>query len=175
MPTIPYAAKNKLSPPTRSPLIRRIPGKIFALLIGIDKYQHYEPLAGAEKDVEGVVSFLSSVLSVPPSRIKKVLNGDATRVRIIREIKALQSNRNIKFGDPIFIYFSGHGARSDVPVGWRRHTPDGKLETICPVDISHRTTVSSPPVTGIPDIVLDSLISELAAKKGDNIVCSIRR
>jgi hypothetical protein len=43
---------------------------------------------------------------------------------------------------------------------------------ICPVDMSLREA-ADPRITGIPDIVLNKLISQLAEEKGNNIVRSL--
>jgi hypothetical protein len=143
---------------------------LYAILIGITEYKHYEKLGGATKDAKKIESFLHS-RGVPKHRITKLLNGEATKDRIIREIAALQDRRDIAHGDPILLYFAGHGTRSQAPEGYETYSTsgDGKLETLCPVDM---TCFDMPgvPVTGIPDIVLGSLIGQIASKKGDNIV-----
>jgi len=138
-------------------------------LIGIDKYQHYPPLVGAVKDVEDVFDFLLSSLSVPTSCITKLLDHEATADAIVNGIRSLAHHPDIKHGDAILVYFSGHGARAIAPQGWE--TSDGYVETICPVDISSDLT-AKPLVSGIPDLMLNMLITQIAEKKGDNIVWS---
>jgi Caspase domain len=146
---------------------------MFAILVGIDKYLHYIHLTGAVYDASCMRDFLSSKLSVPQDRIRTLLDDEATKVRIIEEIQALKTNPDIQCGDPILVYFAGHGARSPVPVGHNSYANEGWFESLCPVDISPPN--ASSPVTAIPDVVLGFLISELAEKKGDNIVCSLQR
>ncbi|KIM78728.1 hypothetical protein PILCRDRAFT_583059 [Piloderma croceum F 1598] len=143
--------------------------ELFALIIGINEYIHYKPhLSGAVKDANDIEHFLIDSMSVPPNHIKKLLNGDATKDRIIEEIQSLYTHRDIDKdrGDAILIYYAGHGARGAAPDGWS--TPDGQIEMICPVDMSP-SDAAEPRITGIPDIVLNELISQLAVQKGNNI------
>ena len=144
-----------------------LPRPLFALLIGIDKYRHYPPLVGSIKDVQDVFDFLVHSLAVPGDRITTILDDKATKDAIVDGIRTLANRPDIKHGDAILIYFSGHGAKTPAPQEWP--TNDGYIEMICPVDISAEST-AEPLVTGIPDLVLNRLITQLAAKKGDNIV-----
>ena len=146
------------------------------MLVGINEYQsrdHYKPLSGAIRDVTLVERFLRNNLSVPNDRVKQLRDGDATRARIIKEIQALKTNPAIQYGDPILLYYAGHGTRCPPPAEYKTYAGDGWLECLCPVDISPPN--ASSPVTAIPDVVLGLLISELAETKGDNIVCSLQR
>jgi len=144
-----------------------LPRPLFALLIGIDKYEHYPPLFGAVKDMECISDFLTNSLAVPNNRITKLLDNEATKDAIVKMIRSLANSSDIIRNDAILIYFAGHGARATAPHGWP--TNDGYIETICPVDISALPT-AEPLVTGIPDLVLNMLITQLAEEKGDNIV-----
>ena len=149
---------------------------LYALLVGINEYQnhdHYKPLSAAIRDVTDIERFLLSKLSVPQDRVRKLLDGDATRTQIIKEIEALQFNSDICYGDPILIYYAGHGTRSQAPAGYNTYASDGKVECLCPADISPPN--ASSPVTAIPDVVLGLLLSELAEKKGNNILCPLQR
>lgn len=136
-------------------------------MIGIDKYLNYRELRGAVKDANDVVDLLMNCMDVPEGRITKLLDQAATADAIIGGIRSLTYNADIMRGDPVFIYFAGHGARAIVPQGWE--TTDGRVETICPVDLS-ADDIGENTVSGIPDVVLNALITELADKKGDNIV-----
>ena len=146
------------------------PRQMFAILVGIDKYFHHPHLTGAVHDARCMGDFLSSKLSVPQDRITRLLDDEATKVRIIEEIQAVKTNPDIQYGDPILFYFAGYGARSPAPV---EHNTYVMFESLCPVDVSLHN--ASSPVTAIPEVVLGLLISELAAEKGDNIVCSLQR
>lgn len=123
------------------------------------------PLKGAVKDANAIEDFLVNSLSVPPNHITKLLNGDATKDHIIKELQALSTNPAIGKDDAILIYFAGHGTVCAPPDGW---TSLSRIEMICPVDIS--TENAAELRTGIPDIVLNLLIGQLAVAKGNNIV-----
>ena len=150
---------------------RDLPTNLFALVIGINDYQHWTPLKGAVKDANDIENFLINSLSVPPNHIKKLLDGDATKYHIIEALQAFSTNPNInkECGDAILVYFAGHGSFCTAPEGWESRS--NQIEMICPVDIS-REEAAEPRITGIPDIILNRLISQLVKDKGDNIVCS---
>ena len=150
----------------RAPKSSRYLPRLFALVIGIDNYPQM-PLKGAVKDAEDIENLLINSWSVPPSRIKMLRNGDATKDCIIEELQALSTNKEIEKDDAILVYFAGHGSTCAPPEGW---TSSGRIEMICPVDISAEDAAE--PRTGIPDIVLNLLIGQLAVAKGDNIVRS---
>jgi hypothetical protein len=125
-------------------------------LIAIDEYAGDMPsLDGAVGDMSLVKDFLMSDLEVPQSHIKVLKNDQATRKAILDSIKALTNNPEIKHGEPILIYFAGHGCLV------------GEMQAIVPFD--------APMVGGelknlISDIKLASLLRKLADKKGDNVV-----
>jgi hypothetical protein len=159
-----------LFPPGDRKSSRHLDTNVFALVIGINKYEHWTRLKGAVKDANDITNFLKESLSVPENHITKLLDGDAKKDRIIKELVSLSTNRNINKDDAILIYFAGHGSFCAAPEGW--DSRDLQIEMICPVDIS-LPNVAQPTTTGIPDILLNVLISELAEKKGDNIVRSL--
>jgi hypothetical protein len=69
----------------------------------------------------------------------------------------------------MILFFAGHGSRFEAPSHFI--APDHRVEAICPVD-ERTTNVAGEYVHAIPDYVLGWLLSELANKKGTNIVCS---
>jgi hypothetical protein len=74
-------------------------------------------------------------------------------------------NLKIKRGDPILIFFAGHGAETDAPVGWEAGGP--KIQMILPQNYS---ADAGQEVHGIPDRVVGALLNELAREKDNNIV-----
>jgi Caspase domain len=94
----------------------RQPPSLFALIIGINKYKSalVKDLEGSIADAEAVKTYLQDSLGVPPSRIKTLFNEHATRDGIIQALRAL-NNANIKEGDPILIFYAGHGVAGDLP------------------------------------------------------------
>ena len=112
--------------------------------------------------------YLHKDLGVPRSQIKNLRNSEATRSAIIEGIKAFSLNDEIKEGDPILIYFAGHGGSADTPKGWEVGST-GKIELLIPYDHSSPLEDGNPK-HGIPDRTLGALLSQLAIEKGDNIV-----
>ena len=112
--------------------------------------------------------YLHKDLGVPSSRIRNLRNSEATRAAIINRIEAFSLNDEIKEGDPILIYYAGHGGSANTPKGWEVGST-GKIELLIPYDHSSSLEDGNPK-HGIPDRTLGALLSHLASKKGDNIV-----
>jgi hypothetical protein len=165
----------------------------FALIIGINDVGHCFPartqslyvqqylatdelptLRGAVNDARAVEKYLLN-LDVPPSNIVLLENENATRSAILSAFKThFLDNRNIPdHGDAsMILYFAGHGSRFKAPRDLI--APDRRVEAICPVDERTVNEVGEY-VHAIPDYVLVRLLSELADKKGNNIVRSCSR
>ena len=140
--------------------------RLHALIIGIDSYK-VKPLSGCENDARAVKDYLVKDLGVPDSgeRIRMLINQQAKRSAILQAFSDLRRNGRIKKGDPILIFYAGHGAEIDSPKKWEAgHT---KIQAIVPHDYSK----DAPVVNCIPDRTLGALIDMLAKEKGDNIVC----
>ncbi|CAE6493602.1 unnamed protein product [Rhizoctonia solani] len=140
-----------------------------ALIIGINDYPNLEPLKGAVADADGVFEFLTTDLQVPQDQIINLRNQGATRAAIIRSLQDLRDDRRIANGDPILIYYAGHGGSGKDP---RREQTGGRInevQVIFPRDYGVRETDSSEPVNYIPDYTIAALLDELAAEKGNNI------
>lgn len=80
----------------------------YALLIGINNYQdaHLNPLRGTHNDVESMAEVLSD-WNFPTTQVVKLLDGQATKSNIMKEIDKL--TQQAKQDDQVFIYYSGHG------------------------------------------------------------------
>ena len=150
--------------------LHRLPPHLFALIIGINIYESSQipNLEGAVPDADAVRDYLQKHLGVPSSQIRDLRDSGATRAAIMEEIKAFAFNKKIKEGDPILIYYAGHGGSADTPKGWEVEST-GKTEFLIPYDHSSPLDDSSPK-HGIPDRTIGALLSHLASKKGDNIV-----
>lgn len=93
-----------------------------------------------------------------------LFNEGATRSSIINSFKDhLWWNPDIKRGDALLLYYSGHGASAAAPEGWAAERK--QIEILCPHDYDPKRDVH-----GIPDYTLDALIQTLKDYKGDNIV-----
>jgi Caspase domain len=144
---------------------------MFALIIGINKYKnspHIPNLDGAVPDADDVLDYLQNHLGVPSSQITILLDSKATRAAIIDEIKAFSLDDRIKEGDPILIYYAGHGHSAVTPKtkDWESWSTD-KIELLVPYDYS---SVKDDIKHGILDRTLEALLSDLAKLKGNNIV-----
>ena len=125
-------------------------------------------LKGAVADADSIQNYLKDDLNVSESRIRNLRDKQATRAAIISEFTALASNDVIKHGDPILIYYAGHGGEAPPPIGWGAGGADSKTQMLIPHD--YRTKIDDREVHGIPDRTIGALISRIAKSKGDNIV-----
>jgi hypothetical protein len=92
-------------------------------------------------------------------------DNEATRAAIISIIVAFSLNQEISEGDPILIYYAGYGGAADTPMGWPGDVEfSSEIELLIPYDCY------PPEVYGILYRTLRVLLSQLAMKKGDNIV-----
>ena len=93
--------------------------KLFALIIGINKYQKgYRTLRGAVPDGKAFKKYLMKRLCVPESHIISLFDRDATRDKIIEGFRKLRDNKDIEEGDPIFIFYAGHGSQKPAHPDW---------------------------------------------------------
>ena len=144
-------------------------GTFYALIIGINEYASpsVSNLSGAVPDALAIKNYLEQRLRVPKSQIRLLRNAEATRGAIIQEFNNLVADPRIRRGDPILIFYAGHGGEVKAPVGWE--SGDGKIQMLIPHDF--RTTVGGLEVKGIPDRTIGTLLSRVAEKWDDNIVC----
>ena len=84
-----------------------ITGEYWAVLIGINEYAHAPDLESAVRDVRAVRAVLETRYGFHPSRIKQLLNAQATRKNIENTLYAL--SREAGPEDSVFIYYAGHG------------------------------------------------------------------
>ncbi len=81
----------------------------WALIIGIDRYQYCTPLGCAKQDAEGVASALETQFGFERSRMTVLLDGEATRARILAEYLRLAGSTTSE-DDKVVVFFAGHGA-----------------------------------------------------------------
>jgi hypothetical protein len=79
----------------------------WALIIGINKYEHAGPLGYARQDAEAIAEILNT-RGFPQSNIKLLVDAAATREAIRRNFLDF-SNDHVSPDDRIFIFFAGHG------------------------------------------------------------------
>ncbi|KAK0214569.1 hypothetical protein IW262DRAFT_1515117 [Armillaria fumosa] len=155
--------------PTHSITIRRPTPRLFALVIGINKYlsEEVRDLSSAVADADDVSEFLQKTLGVPKDQIKNLRNEQATRVTIETEINNLGNNPAIAKDDPILIFYAGHGAEARAPSRWLNTY--GKLQMLLPHDFIFSGSSNSHEGQGVLDITLSRLLRNVAEKKSDNI------
>ncbi|KAG8770087.1 hypothetical protein FRC12_004530 [Ceratobasidium sp. 428] len=174
---------------------------IHALIIGINKYisSAHENLGGCVSDAKAIRNLLTDRFGVPEANIECLLDEQATRKGILGAFrKHLIQNEKIQPGDPILVYYSGHGDRQKAPTEW--HASEEYTELILPHDAScwDKDSSANPNIGssdgqrelnvngdantkdnhydpnkhykhGIPDRTLAALIHQLSKAKGDNI------
>ena len=147
------------------------PSRLFALIIGINKYRAVKRpflnLKGAVPDANLVQSYLQNYLGVPNSQIRNLRDSEATRAAILHEIIALTTDDRIQRGDPILIFYAGHGSTAPTPKDWESGGPT--IQLLFPHDYLCENE-NGQKVHGIPDRTLCVLLGRLASAKGDNIV-----
>ena len=149
------------------------PSRLFALIIGINKYKAVKRpllnLNGAVPDADLVQSYLQKHLGVPDFQIRNLRDSEATRAAILHEIYALTTDDRIQRGDPILIFYAGHGSTAPTPKGWE--SGETTIQLLLPHDYLCENEKGQK-VYGIPDHTFGVLLGRLASAKGDNIVRS---
>ena len=81
----------------------------WALIIGINKYDHASPLLHACNDAEAIANVLTDQFSFPAANVDILLNKDATRDKIIKAFLKYADDTTIEDDDRILVFFAGHG------------------------------------------------------------------
>lgn len=87
--------------------------KSWAVVIGIDKYQHWPHLQAAVADAKAVAQRLQEMGFEP---LTYIADAEATRDRILTEI-GTRLSRETGPNDRVLIYFAGHGYTEELPNG----------------------------------------------------------
>ncbi|KAI0030607.1 peptidase C14, caspase domain-containing protein, partial [Vararia minispora EC-137] len=144
-----------------------------ALLIGIDNYASADlnSLPGVVNDVNDMKSFLTGAFDSVDGfalDIKVIRNQEATAEKIRSAVESLRTNDVIKRGDPILIYYAGHGSTLPPPEGWPGH--DVEIQCLVGYDAFCSERDGKYLVEGVvPDRTLAALLHRLADAKGNNI------
>ncbi|KAF5337539.1 hypothetical protein D9758_016674 [Tetrapyrgos nigripes] len=161
-----------------------------AVFIGIDNYSDpgIKRLTRAVFDAERMRRLCIDYGMLPRNAVT-LHDGAATRQAILKQILALSEDKEIEKGDPILIYFAGHGGEVEakslfptepggtvVPATWSTEresdSPGGMVQMILPWDfINDNRSEQNGELRGqgILDFVLGEYVGELARKKGNNI------
>ncbi|KAG8717058.1 hypothetical protein FRC08_008264 [Ceratobasidium sp. 394] len=143
--------------------------RLYAFIIGINAYPKLKPLAGAVADATAMQEFLTTDLRVPPNHITNLRDSQATREGIIQAFRRIRDDPRIHKGDPILIFYAGHGGLGTAPPEWKKKYGYDEIQVIFPYDYNLALPGSKELVNCIPDRTIGMLLNELAAAKGDNI------
>ena len=130
-----------------------------ALLIGIDAYQNVWPLIGPVNDAEAMREFVTADLGFGDGDVRLLVDADATRANILREIEEWLID-GTRPGDEVFFYFSGHGFQQPDTSGDESDRLD---ETLVPVDVVVRNDKT---IAGmIADDEIAALLNRLSGRR----------
>ncbi len=91
----------------------------WAVLIGINKYHHWQELDYAVKDAKAIKDLLIEEYNFQNDHITILTDGQATLQNIKRSLGSGLSNRVGK-NDRVLVYWAGHGQTVDLPTGGER-------------------------------------------------------
>jgi peptidoglycan/xylan/chitin deacetylase (PgdA/CDA1 family)/Flp pilus assembly protein TadD len=151
---------------------RKLYRESWAVIIGINEYLHWPKLKYAVNDANGVEEALISHFGFKRENIRKLVNGEATRQRIMEVLgEELTDSKKVQREDRVFFFFAGHGAT-------RTFEDNRQLGFIVPVDAdpanSYSTAISMTSLREASDLipakhvyfVMDSCYSGLALTRG---------
>ncbi|HLK63527.1 MAG TPA: polysaccharide deacetylase family protein [Bryobacteraceae bacterium] len=162
----------EVSPVSEAP--RKLYRESWAVIIGVNDYQSWPKLRYAVNDANGIEDVLVNRFGFQRDHIRKLVNGDATRQRIMQVLgDELSDSRKVQREDRVFFFFAGHGAT--------RTLEDGRqIGFIVPVDADkenyYSTAISMTALREAADLipakhvyfVMDSCYSGLAMTRGVN-------
>lgn len=119
--------------------------KLYALLVGVNRYKHTRALQGCEEDVNEVHEFLKSqkefdldaVILSTATRDKKLM---PTKANIVHHFEEHFSQT--KDGDVAFFFFAGHGVREETSIpAFKQDEADELIKTLACYDSSFKKGV----------------------------------
>ena len=150
----------------------------WAVVIGVDKYQHWPQLSYAAHDAQGVHDVLVNRYRFKPENVFMLLDEQATRQNILSVLGDKLGNPDlVKHDDRVFVFFAGHGATRKLPSG-------RELGYIIPVEADPTSFEGQAiSMTNFQDIsetipakhllfVMDSCYSGLALTRGASVAYS---
>jgi tetratricopeptide (TPR) repeat protein len=160
------------APPAAQDGTRKLYRDSWAVIIGVNDYQKWPKLRYAVNDANGIEDVLASRFGFQRDHIRKLINGEATRQRIMEVIgDELSDSRKVQREDRVFFFFAGHGAT--------RTLEDGRqIGFIVPADADrsnyYSSAISMTALREAADLipakhvyfVMDSCYSGLAMSRG---------
>jgi len=89
--------------------LKKKPGEVWAVVIGINKYTHLPPLKYAVNDAREFYRYLVDVNKVPEENVWLLLDEDATLDKV-KSTLGTRLRRSAGKEDTVIIYLAGHGA-----------------------------------------------------------------
>ena len=126
------------------------------------------PLRGAVADARAVAAYLQDKLNVPEDQIRMLENKDATQEAILAELRRLKIDLRIQPGDPILIFYAGHGSVAATPEGWEAGGPNSNIQLTLPYDVYCQS--GDKVIAPISDRTLGAFLEAISLEKGNNIV-----
>lgn len=100
-----------------TPKVERVSmGNFWAVLIGIDQYDHWPRLSTAVLDTKDIKEVLEQKYGFTPERVKWITNREATREGILEALEWLLNEAGEN--DNVLIYYAGHGELDKVTGYW---------------------------------------------------------
>ncbi|KZV73476.1 hypothetical protein PENSPDRAFT_682770 [Peniophora sp. CONT] len=132
---------------------------LHALIIGINRYRsrHIGRLNGAVRDADAIRDYLVNELHVSGDQIFSLRDSEATRSAILDALRDLCNSKTLRKGDPVLLYFAGHGL-------YHR-----RLSYIIPHDFTIITRGNRKPIEPIPAYLIGKHLYEMSCSKGNNI------
>jgi peptidoglycan/xylan/chitin deacetylase (PgdA/CDA1 family)/TolA-binding protein len=144
----------------------------WAVIIGVNEYQAWPKLRYAVNDANAMEQMLINKFGFKRENIIKLLDGEATRQRIMQVLgDELTNPAKVSHDDRIFFFFAGHGAT-------RNMSENRQIGFIIPVDADktnyYATAISMSEIREASDLipakhvyfVMDSCYSGLALTRG---------
>lgn len=145
--------KVRTAQPT-TPLAAQPYENLWAVVIGVNKYKHWERLDYAVNDAKSIKRLLIERYGFRPDHVLELLDEDATLVNIRTTLGGVLPQKTKK-DDGVLIFFAGHGETIDLPGG-------GNLGYLVPVDGS--TEKSEYFATLLPMTQIREICSMIPAK-----------
>ncbi|MBD2754952.1 caspase family protein [Spirosoma validum] len=141
--------------------VETVKPKLFALLVGIDKYERF-PLGGCVNDMKAMEDYLRHKTGFD-HQILTIQDKDATKQAIAKAFRNHlgKASKN----DTVLFYFSGHGTQENADPIWTNDTDEG-LECIVTYNGNAQTTSDYL----VADKELRYLIHDVSTKTGAHVV-----
>ena len=90
----------------------------WAVVVGINAYKNWPRLSYAVNDAQAVRDMLVRTYSFPPDHVTTLLDGEATREKILAALgDNLADAKKVSHDDRVFVFFAGHGVTRKLPSG----------------------------------------------------------